>query len=457
VSSNEIPLQTDFPAEEFQARRARVLSHIGKDAVLLMQGVGTTPGFSMPRQKNEFYYLCGVETPHAYLLVDGRTEKTTLFLPPRNPRLEAAEGKLLSAEDVDFARARCGVDDLRSNHEMTGDWLRLEGRLPKTIFTLLSPAEGNTEPRHELNYANSTTAGDFWDGRLSKEAHFAGLLKSRYPQCGVEDITPCLDDLRSVKSRREIDLLRRASRIGGLALIEAMRSSRPGVREYELGAVARYVYLAHGARLDGYRPIIASGTENISNVHYYRNSGELRDGDLVLFDYAPEVGYYSSDVTRMWPASGKFLPWQRELLQFVLEYRDEIFKRTKPGRRTAEIREEVKAAMEPGLAGRFSKDIYRAGAQKLLDTGGGVFSHPIGMAVHDDGPYSDGPLKPGHVFTLDPQLWVPEERLYVRYEDPVAITEDGIENMTGFLPSELDDIEREVQRGGGLLQAFPPA
>ena len=95
---------------------------------------------------------------------------------------------------------------------------------------------------------------------------------------------------------------------------------------------------------------------------------------------------------------------------------------------------------------KFSKPIYERAAHRLVDTGGGVFSHPVGMAVHDDGRYTGGVLKPGHVFSIDPQLRVPEEHIYLRYEDVIVITEKGYENFTDFLPSELDDIEKLVGR-----------
>src|ERR1700752_2697769 len=104
--------QTDFPAEEFRARHAQVFARIGEDAVAVVQGVHQTEGFTLPRQHNTFYYLSGIETPGAYLLLDGRTKKVTLYLPARNPRLEAAEGRVLSAEDVDVVKRISGADQV---------------------------------------------------------------------------------------------------------------------------------------------------------------------------------------------------------------------------------------------------------------------------------------------------------------------------------------------------------
>jgi Xaa-Pro aminopeptidase len=449
--------QSDFPPDEYKTRWEKVFDKIGNDAAAIVQGAPQTNGFIVPRQTNEFYYLCGVETPHSYLLLDGRRRKITLYLPPRNMRLESAEGKVLSAADADLAKKLTGVDEVLSTDTMRGDWLRsLPGGVLHVIYTLFNPAEGAAQSRYELLSANASLASDYWDGRLPREGHFVELLRTRYPRTTILDFTPILDELRSVKSPREIALIRRASQLAGWGIMEAMRSTRPGLYEYQLDAAARYVFLVNGARLEGYRSITASGTPHIWNMHYYRNMGELRDGELVLMDYAPDYHYYVSDVARMWPVNGTFSKWQRELLGFVLEYRNAILKRIRPGVTPAQIMEEAKAAMEKVFAATtFSKPVYERAARKLVSTGGGVFSHPVGMTVHDDGSYEEGPLRAGQVFAVDPQLRVPEENLYIRYEDTIVVTEAGSENFTDFLPSELAEIEKVVKEGG-VLQKCPP-
>jgi Xaa-Pro aminopeptidase len=116
-----------------------------------------------------------------------------------------------------------------------------------------------------------------------------GLLRSRRPQAQVADLTPILDELRTIKSPREVALLRKAGILAGLGMMEAIRSTEVGIWEYQLDAAARYVFLVNGSRLDAYRSIIASGTENINNQHYFRGNRQLRNGDLVLMDYAPDI------------------------------------------------------------------------------------------------------------------------------------------------------------------------
>lgn len=449
--------QSHFPPEEFRARWQAVFDRVGDRALAIVQGAPKSNGFIFPRQSNEFYYLSGVETPHAYLLLDGRTRRATLFLPPRDEALERSEGRILSATDAELAKRLTGVDAVASTEAMTQGWMaQLLGTPYASVYTPFAPAEGSEQSRGELQSANASVAADYWDGRPSREAHFVQLLRTRFPRAEVLDLSPILDELRAVKSPRETALIRRASQLAGHGILEAMRSTKPGLYEYHLDAAARYVFLANGARLEGYRSIVAAGTANIWNMHYYRNTGQLKDGDLVLMDYAPDFGYYTSDVGRMWPVGGRFSPEQRELLQFVLDYRNAILKRIRPGVTPDAILKEAAAAMEERLRrATFSKPIYEQAARRLVETRGGAFSHSVGMAVHDVGSYRREALRPGHVFSVDPQLRVPEENLYLRYEDVVAVTENGVENFTDFLPAELDEIEKVVG-AGGILQKVPP-
>jgi Xaa-Pro aminopeptidase len=452
--------QTDFPPEEFKARWQALYARIGSEAVAVVQGMPLTDGYIFPRQYNTFYYLSGIETPGAYLLLDGRTKRTTLFLPKRNEALERAEGKVLSAEDADLVRRLTGVDEVKPVDAMTDpNWplgppaQGVRTRAP--IFAEFSPAEAAGQSRGELLAADTARALDAWDGTSSRQRRFVELLRARQPRSEVRNLTPVLDEMRAVKSTREIALIRRASQLAGLGLMEAIRSTEPGVTEYQLDAAARYVFLLNGARLEAYRSITAAGTENINNIHYYRNTSELKDGDLVLMDYAPDYRYYVSDIGRVWPVNGKYNAWQRELLQFVLEYHKAVMSRIRPGVTPAQVMDDAKKAMESVFARtRFSKPIYEQAARRLVETGGGVFSHTVGMAVHDVGSYRDG-LKPGHVFSVDPQLRVPEENLYLRYEDTIVVTETGYENFTDFLPMELDALEKLAQEKG-VVQHVPP-
>jgi len=460
--------QSDFPPEEWRARWQTVYDRIGDNAVAVVQGMPLTDGYQFPRQLNSFYYLCGIETTGSYLRLDGRTRKATLYLSPRNERLERAEGKVLSADDAELVKRLTGVDEVQPVDAMARDSWPVgvppsppagappaPRREPAAIYAEFAPAEGAEQGRWELQAAETARSLDSWDGGTSRQRRFVELLRVRQPRSEVRDLNPILDELRGIKSPLEIALIRRASQIAGLGMIEAIRSTEPGVTEYQLDAAARYVFLLHGARLQAYRSITATGVANINNMHYFRLDATLKAGDLVLMDYAPDYRYYVSDIGRMWPVAGSYSPWQREILQFVLDYRNAVLTRIRPGVTAQEIQAEAAKAMEAVFARtKFSKPIYEAAAHRLVETGGGVFSHTVGMAVHDVGTYR-GPLKPGQVFSVDPQLWVPEENLYFRYEDTVVVTETGVENFTDFLPSELDDLERLVAEKGVVQKVGP--
>jgi len=447
--------QTDFPPEEFKARWAVVFDAIGPEAVAVVQGVSLTNGFMMPRQHNTFYYLCGIETPGAYLLLDGRTRKTTLFLPPQNAQLERAEGKVLSAADAAQVVTLTGVDQVLDTGQMGETWPSgTGGTALVAIYAEFEPAEAQGQSRGELRMGNAAIATDPWDGRTPRESRFVELLRQRNGRAEIRNLSPILDGLRAIKSRREIALIRRASQLAGLGVMEAMRSTEPGVFEYQLDAAARYVFLVNGARLEAYRSITAAGTENINNMHYYRNTRRLEAGDLVLMDYAPDYRYYVSDIGRVWPVNGTYAPWQRELLQFVLEYHKAVMSRVKPGAMPRQILADARAAMAPILAKtKWSKPIYATAARRLIESSGGALSHMVGMAAHDVGSYSGG-LKVGHVLSIDPQLRVPEENLYLRFEDTIVVTETGYENFTAFIPTELDAMEAMVRKQG-VVQKVP--
>lgn len=456
--------QSDFPPDEFRDRWNRLFDRIGENAVALVQGAPLARGFEYPRQTNTFYYLTGIETPHSYVWLDGRTREVTVFLPPRNEKLEKGEGKLLSAATGDLVKQLVGVDYVKSTDDMRGNWLREAlGKDIPTLYTPFRPEEGYAQSRYELDLANTAIANDHWDGRIPREMRLVSLLKTRgpkpwdAPELKVKDLSPILDDLRMIKSKREIDLIRRASEIAGYGVIEAIRSTRPGVTEYQLDAAARYIFLVNGARLDGYRSITASGIENINTGHYFRNTRTLEAGDLVLMDYAPDYRYYVSDIGRMWPVNGTYSAEQRELLEPILRYRDFVLERIRPGVMASQVLDEAAEAMEDWFDDHpFMNKRYEEAARDMVAKGSGVFSHPVGMAVHDDGDYNYRrlPLAPGMVFSVDPTLRVPEENLYLRYEDTVVVTEDGVENFTDFLASELDDLEA-LMRDDGVVQLVP--
>ena len=433
--------QDDFPAEEFTARRRRVADAIGS-GVAVIAGARASGSFEIFRQTNDFYYLCGVEVPHAYLRIDGASGKATLYLPPRDPKHEKSEGATLNAGDVEIGKRLTGVDDVRTHEALAGD---LVGAMQ--LDTPHAPAEGRQACRDVLRHAQKSIAADPWDGRPTAEERFRERLVAVCPNAEIRDLSPILDRLRTIKSPREIDVMRRAGKLTTLGVAEAMRCTRPGLIEYQLASAADYIYSVHGARGGGYRPIVACGA-NIVNAHYYRNNCPLVDGELVLMDYAPDCNNYTSDIGRMWPVSGKYAPAQRELYGFIVEYHKVLLRLIRPGVTADQVMDEAAAEIEALVESTaWSKPAYRQAARQTRNFRGHL-SHGVGMAVHDVGDYTAEPLAEGVVFALDPQMWVPEEQLYIRVEDTVVVTAAGVENLTAAAPLELDDVEQHMQQPG---------
>ncbi len=448
--------QTDFTKEDFAERRGKIFDEIGKNAIAVIQGAKGVADFNVFRQTNEFYYLCGLETPHAYLLLDGRTRRTSLYLPHREEAGERSQGKILSAEDADLIKELTGIDQVRGVEFLSIDLVGTGLIRPPAplLYTPLSPAETGTDSRDELLNGQARVSSDPWDGQPSREARFRELLNSRFPQFEIRDLSPILDSLRTIKSKKEIEIIRKATEIAGLAIIEAMRATEPGVYEYQLDAAAKYIFFLNGARGDGYASIIGGGT-NAYMGHYFRKTDKLKDGDLVLMDYAPDYHYYTSDVTRMWAVNGKYNSEQRELSNFILAYRDALFKYIRPGVTSDEILDSAAKDMEKYLVGKtFANPNHLKAVREGLKFRG-HFQHPVGMAVHDVGRVRGVKLQPGMIFTIDPMIWIHEEKLYVRIEDVIVVTADGAENLSAFVPSTLEDIERTIAEKG-LIQFRPP-
>ena len=175
------PYQSDFPPEEFQARWKTVFDRIGDHAVAIVQGAPKANGFLVPRQTNEFYHLCGIETPHAYLILDGRARKVTLFLPPRDARLYCSERKAPSASGRRSQKRSLASGPSRARGPTEESMRQLiGGRGPR--FTPFSPAEGTPEPRRAVS-RETPPSPDIWDGRRGE-----GLLRAppRFPGAEVQ-------------------------------------------------------------------------------------------------------------------------------------------------------------------------------------------------------------------------------------------------------------------------------
>jgi Xaa-Pro aminopeptidase len=449
----QLHFQRDFTANELSQRRALVMAKMAENegGSAVLAAATEVPGFDPIRQNNDFYYLTGVEVPHAYLTMDSVTRRSVLYLPARNPKHEASDGPSLSDEDGAFILNRTGIDEVRTINQLIAD----VSQLTVPIWVMRAPAEGPRQCQDTLRHYHQAVLTDPLDGRFSRETHLLARLAQLLPKTAFMDLSPILHRMRLVKSPAELRVMRISARLSALAAVEAMKATRPGVYEFQLAAVANYIFEINGAQGGGYRPIIATAG-NIWMMHYWRNNTICRDGEMVLFDYAPDYNYYTSDIGRMWPVNGKYSPLQRELYGFVLQYHSVLLGLIKAGKTKDEIYAEAAEPMRRFVeATHWSKPIYRAAALKLLASKRPL-SHGVGMPVHESAGWADRPMEEGLVFAVDPELVVPEEQLYIRVEDTVVVLKDGIENLTASCPREMDDVER-VMTQTGIIQNHPAA
>ncbi|MHC5010596.1 MAG: M24B family metallopeptidase, partial [Planctomycetota bacterium] len=269
-----------------------------------------------------------------------------------------------------------------------------------------------------------------------------------------------LHELRLVKTPDEIAALRRAVSVSADGHVHGIRRTRPGMREFELQAEIEYVFKKNGAAAPGYASIVGSG-DNACILHYVDNRGTLNDGDLVLVDAGAEVGYYTGDITRTWPVSGRFSGYQREIYDLVLRAQMEVIRAVRPGLEWHKLHETSVATIVNGLLelgaleGSAEQIIEEKTYRKFFMHGTG---HWLGIDVHDVGAYaSEGqpgrPLEPGMVFTVEPGLYfhadeeaTPEryKGIGIRIEDDVLVTETGVEVLSRAAPKEPEEIEALV-------------
>lgn len=403
-----------FSPEDFEARRKKVMEKIG-DGVLVLQAAEMTEAYIKFRQDNNFYYLTGVEVPDAVLILDGKRKESILLVPDVMSKDIKVEAHIQAGEkdaaDYKFNR-------VLSKTYFTNILQRYaDNRQP--FFLQQSPQEMAEMSRDRCMMIRTTRLDDPWDGRLSKEVNFYNKIKERFPATVINDITPILDDMRWVKDKKEIAVLRECGRIGCLGINEAIKVTRPGIYEYQTIAACDFIYDDNGSAGPAYFAIAASGERGLI-WHYNANNHKLEAGTVLLIDYAPEVNYYVTDITRTWPVQGEFTAEQLKFYNCVREARDAIIASMKPGITMNDMR-------------NVGKEVYKKhGFEKYWF---GYVGHFVGMAVHDVGPY-DKPFVEGVVFNVEPILEDKEKKIHIRLEDTIVITATGAENLTPQSPVE---------------------
>lgn len=433
-------------AAVYKTRRDSVMKMIGQDAAAVFYSAPERMRNGdvdyLYRQADNFYYLTGFTEANAMLILspkgirvrnaDSSTVMTheILFVQNRNPLAEAWTGRRFGTYGA--------MKILGIHTALTNDKFKMT--FQQALFSGI-----------KYLYAQPVTSdvtGTLKD-LLAPIQSYVDNAKRFNTKIEMRDPNAMIHTMRIIKSAEEIEMLKKATEISVTAHTQAMMSVEPGMFEYELQALYEYAFLRQGAEYYGY-PCINGAAENSVILHYNTNRKKIDNGDLVLSDCAAEYRGYSSDVTRTYPANGKFTKEQKEIYQIVLNAQKAAITKIKPGVAWSDVSAAADSVISEGL---FALGILKekSGFKKFYNHGLG---HPVGLNVHDVG---QNVMAAGMLYTVEPGIYIPETSAGVdpkyfnigaRIEDVILVTENGNKNLSEGAPREITEIESLMKKKG---------
>ncbi len=474
VMSSAIPVAGAgaVTAGEYSARRAAVARAVGPDSMVVL--VAPAPqrrngDVDWPyRQEDNLYWLTGVDQPDSALVMVPGAERTILFARDRDPRTELWNGRI--PEHSELARVS-GIAEVVSSGRLDAFIAAaLEGRW----FTPTNDYRYYRVPEvPQFSKAVESGSAKVWlllEQRpaarepLTPALALTADLKARYPEIQIRDLTPIVESLREIKSDAEMALLQRAVDITGDGIAAAMQRVATATHEHQLEAAIEFTFRDHGACCAGYPSIVAAGS-NATILPYAHGEDPIDPAGLVLLDVGAEVERYTADISRTFPASGRFSDAQREVYEVVLAAWHAGLEELRAGSSLAAMHRRVERAVAANLLplGLVTEASVEQ-ARLYLPHGTG---HPIGLFVHDSFDRTRS-LEPGMVVTLEPGVyvrpddvrasavyrsWSDEQRaavdralaryagIGVRIEDDIAITASGPRVLSEAIPRTVAAIE----------------
>lgn len=378
------------------------------------------------KQNADFFYLSGIDQEQSILLLypdcPNPLYKEVLFLRQTNEHIAIWEGHKYTKEE---ARQASGIQ----NVYWLGDFNNILHSIINYADNIYIDTNENDRYVHEVPY---------------RDLRFLNELRAKYPLHHYERSAPILRSLRAVKSEIEIALTKKACQITKDGFIRVLKFVKPGVAEYEIEAEITHEFLRQRATGHAYSPIIASGANAIV-LHYTDNNQVCHDGDVILFDFAAEYANYNADLSRSIPVNGRFTKRQRAVYDAVLRVMKEAKQMIKAGAIWNEYHEEVGKVMTAELIGL---GLLKKHEVEKQDPGMPLYkkyfmhgtSHHLGLDVHD---YASRykPFEVGNILTCEPGIYIQEEKLGIRLENDILITEGGNIDLMGDIPIEADHIE----------------
>ena len=444
---HELNETTTITQTDFASRRTRLTESLHDGAIVLSAGHLATRNHDVEyeyRQDSTFWYFTGLDEPDAVaVLRPGADEPYVLFVNPFDPKYEIWVGQRVG---VDGATALLGADEAFPIEE-------LDEKLPELL----------TETDTVYYALGSDRRLDRLVTDLIVSRRSSGQRDGSYVEKVVDPVA-AIGSMRVIKSPKEIEVIQRAIDITAQGFDRAIRATCPGLREYHVQTAVENEFRRLGSPRNGYPSIVASG-ESSCILHYITNRNEIRDGDLLLIDAGAEVDYYGADITRTWPANGKFTPEQRDVYDIVLAAQKQAISVIAPGVEFGEVHKTARDVLIQGLLdlgvleGEMDDIIEEQEYAPYYMHG---TSHWLGLDVHDAGVYKDGEdsllLQEGMVFTVEPGLYFGSQAedapdhlkgIGIRIEDDILVTADGHRVMSAAVPKEPGDIESIVGTAEG--------
>jgi Xaa-Pro aminopeptidase len=419
------------PASTYHSRRVALAEKLQGGAAVLFAAEEPLLDFMPYRQDEDFYYLTGWNEPGAALMIvaeaptatQPRKYREVLFLPTRNLRMEKYTGVKLDAATPNAAQA-AGVDEVLPMTELPVELNKLisvDRRLAYNLWT----QPGAPQAGALLTWISATLG----DG-TTPTAH---------------DVTSLTMQLRIVKDEGELALLKKASDASIAAQRVMMRSAKPGVTERAIAGKIIAKLMEEGCERPSYASIVGTGI-NSTTLHYSENSATLADGDVMVVDAAGEYSMYASDITRTVPVNGHFTARQREIYDVVLGAQRAAAAAFVAGKSTINDRDHRDPNSLDTVAWNYihthGKGLH---GEPLSDYWIHGLGHMVGINVHDPANYP-AVLKPGMVFTIEPGVYIPEEKIGVRIEDVFVVGQDGkLIDLVAALPHTADDVEAAMR------------
>ena len=425
--------------QEFKKRRSALIEKIGDGVAVIFnahEAIRNRDSHYSYRSDSYFHYFSGFTEPQSVLLVlGGKFPKTILFCRNKNLEMEIWNGFIYGPKEAkevflfDEAYDINLLDDIALK-EISGH---------EKIYYRIGQDALNDQKIND------------WIKVLRNKAR-AG---AQAPQT-IEDISHIADEMRLIKSDFEIDIMKRSAKIASLAHNRAMKFVKPQMYEYELEAEILHEFMIHGIRSPAYQSIVAAG-KNACTLHYVDNNSKIQDGDLILIDAGCELESYASDISRTFPANGKFSKIQKDFYQLVLEAQNAALSKISSNHHWNEPHEAALSVLidgfkDFGLCQGSHQEIYETGAYKefyMHRTG-----HWLGLDVHDAGDYKTfakewKQFQPGMTLTVEPGCYIrpsaniPKEfwNIGIRIEDDVLVTQNGYEVLTKDSPKTIESIE----------------